>query len=584
MGKIIQKNVRKSLPVLLIMSMIGLLVSGVYFNLNFDLVKLNQNKSFVSIGRNVLADTASTSVSVINEGPIISAAAENPVSTSTSPVNIGSSTGFTITASDGGLDNYWLIVCDADGVAVVTAGNPPTCASGYTFCVSSATSSSGSSNSCTDASVPDPGTETYEWYAYACDDHATDPKCSLSSQGMGGNEDSDSPLHINHPPVFSSVSTTDNDKVPGGTFTFEGVATDSDVLGEADQIYFYVCSTDSWNASSGCTASTLCSGTSTSPNVSCSYTDPGPPTPDADYTYYAFVKDFHEGVSNNGNSRSNTYTIINVSPVISNVVLNEGNSINLNLKWAPEVVVYATSSSVSDDNGCADLVSATSTIYLGTVTDGPDCAADDNNCYQTTHCAIEDCVGTIATVNCSTTIAFHAVPTDADHAAASATGWMTRIQVMDEALASSSSFTGVTVDVISSAGLDIEEGMINYGNVQAGTDTGSSNATTTVVNFGNTPIDTGLTGEDMISGANNIPISNQEHSLAGFAFGTGTDTSSTTISSLDTVIPRPTTSVVSTTANIYWGIGVPSGTPSGDYAGYNTFAVIEDSDGNWSYP
>jgi len=587
MGKIIKKRVEKSLPILIILTLVSFFVSGVYFNIDFDLVKFNQNKSFIGMGPEVQADTASTTVTVQNSAPTVTAAAESPASTSTFPINVGESATFIATGTDDGGDAYYLIVCDTDSVATVTAGNPPTCQSGYTFCVSAATSSSGSGITCTDSSVPDPGAETDEWYLFLCDDHDTEPQCSASSQGAGGNEDSDSPIHINHAPIFDEVNTTVDDRVPGGTFTITASTTDSDVLGLIDRIEFFVCSTDSWTVGSGCGGTELCYSSSTSPNVSCNYTDPGPPTADQDYTYYAFVKDWHDFPANSSSSVTSTYTIINVSPVISNVTLNSGSDIALTMKWDPEVAVYTTSTSISDDNGCTDILDATSTMYLGTVTNGPACTASDSDCYQlgAVNCAIKDCSGTIGTAVCSTTFAFYTTPTDGDHTAASTTGWMSRLTIWDEALSTSSSFIATSVDVTSVAAFTMDENSIPYGTVAAGSNTGAVNATTTAANYGNTPIDTGVTGQDMDDGGSNIiEIQNQKHSLSAFDYDlAGIQTSSTTTSTLDVIVPRPTVQAT-TSDEIYWGIGIPGATPSGDYSGYNTFTVILDDDGNWNYP
>lgn len=585
MGKIIKEKVEKSLPILVILILVSFFISGVYFNIDFDLVKFNQNKSFIGMGPEAQADTASTTVTVQNDAPSITAAAESPASTSTSPINVGESVTFVATGTDSGGDAYWLIVCDTSA-ATVTAGLAPTCDGGNLFCVSSATSSSGSGITCTDASLADPGAETDEWYLFLCDDHG-EPQCSTVSQGTGGNEDSDSPLHVNHAPVYTEVNTTVDNQVPGGTFTITASTTDGDVLGSADRIEIFVCNTDSWTVGAGCGGTELCYSSSTSPNVSCDYTDPGPPTADQAYTYYAFVKDWHDFPANSSSSATSTYTIINVSPVISNVSLNNGSDIALNIKWNPEVVVFTTSTSISDDNGCTDIQDATSTMYLGTHSSGASCTASDSDCYQliATDCSIQDCSGTIGTAVCSTTFAFYTTPTDGDHVAASTTGWMSRITIWDEALSTSSSFTATSVDVTSVAAFTVVEDSIPYGTVAAGNDTGSTRATTTPVNYGNTPIDVNVSGEDMDDGGSNIiEIQRQQHSLSPiFSYPGGTNTSSSTPNLLNTEIPRPTVQAT-TSDEIYWGIGIPGGTSSGDYSGYNTFAVIEDADGNWNYP
>ena len=121
--------------------------------------------------------------------------------------------------------------------------------------------------------------------------------------------------------------------------------------------------------------------------------------------------------------------------------------------------------------------------------------------------------------------------------------------------------------------------MIDYGTLVGGTDTGADNATTTIVNAGNAPLDTNLMGEDMLrngTGPEYIAASNQELSSSNFTYGAGTNIASSSQTSVDTYIPRPTSSVNSED-DIYWGMSVPA-ILSGDYNGVNTFTAVLDDD------
>ncbi len=585
MPKIIKKKIKRSIPWLIIIALIGLTVSSAFFNFNISIYKnLTSNKLSLSIEvpqAEAQNDTASTTVTVKNAPPaFVVDPAEVPASTSTSPINVGGSITFTATADDPENNDYYLIICDSDSVIASTTGGPPTCG-GTTFCVSNLTTDE-TQASCTYTNVADPGAETDDWYAFVCDNHSTEADCSSASQGTAPNiYASSSPIYINHAPSFTYVYTSDDNKDPGGTFTVTASTTDTDVLGGQDVLYLYVCSTNSWSTSTGCTADELCMGTSTSPNISCSFAT-STPAPDGSWSYYAFVMDEHYFASPD-NSKTNTYTVNNVAPIVSNVILNGGNDITLNMRGAPETVVVA-SSTVTDYNGCSDIVDATSTIYLSSVAGGANCTADDNNCYQiaNTSCIVTNCSGAIANVTCSTTFAFYAVPTDAALTGNpnAADNWLAKITAYDEAL-SGASTTATGVDVNGTTALEVTQTDIAYGIIQAGQNTGTSTATTTIVNYGNTPVNSDLIGTDMLKdnvGPDLIAVNNQQFDLAYFYYGTGTVLSSTTPQTVDIDAARPT-STADVSDNIFWGIGIPVGTPSGDYYGENTFSAVFDSTG-----
>ena len=135
-----------------------------------------------------------------------------------------------------------------------------------------------------------------------------------------------------------------------------------------------------------------------------------------------------------------------------------------------------------------------------------------------------------------------------------------------------------------STAIEVSQALIDYGSLVAGTDTGADNATTTIVNAGNSPLDTDLIGEDMLRngvGPDYIAAANQEYSLAGFTYGAGINIASSSQTSVDTVIPRPT-SGVDVDDDLYWGIDVPV-VISGDYDGLNTFTAVLDDNvvGEW---
>lgn len=602
MSKIIKKQIRRTLPMVLILCLINASVGVFVFNHEIKVTasKFGFSLDIFRLDAAAAIDTATTTVSVRNAPPTFTvAAAEVPISSSTSPVNMGGSLSFTATANDVEGNSFYLLMCTVDSATASTTGGAPSCNGGTQLCVSGLTANN-TEASCTHSNVNVPGSETQDWYAYVCDNHASQAGCSdVSSTGSG---DSGSPFYVNHAPTLDAVSTTDNNKLPGGTFTVTATTTDNDTQGGRDVIYFDLCTTSgggSWATSTRCVAPLGCTGTSTpsganTNSVTCSFTDVAP-TPDQDYTYYANVQDWHGLAATSGNGTSNTYTIINAAPVVASVMLDDvgdgsDQRIDLNIKNATEKTVVVWSDSVSDSNGCTDLADGTSTVYISDVANGSACTADDDDCYNfaNTVCAISGCQGaafSTASLNCTTTMAFHAIPTDASAGNThTAEYWVSMLTAYDDNnAAGSATNTSQIVEVMSAPALDVNQLTIPYGIVRSGQNTDTNNATTTIENYGNTPLDSGVQGTDMTKAPDIIAAAQQKYNLANFDYDLlGTAMSSTTSVRVDIDSPRPTTDTLMVTDDVFWGIGIPGGTPSGDYFGTNSFdAMIDNSGEAW---
>lgn len=580
------------MPWFVIFSMlISSVVTGLVFNSDFKIN--NSDDQFVRLEIKIpeaQADTATTSVTVRNAPPYFTVdPAENPGSTSTSPVNASGSIPFIGTADDDESNDYYLAICGTDSITASSTGGPPSCAVGQEFCISSLASST-VQNTCTYSDVPSYIGETDEWYAFVCDNHQGEADCSGSSQGQSpGDYATSSPFYINHAPTLDTFFTSIDNVAPGGVFEFTSTSSDNDVSRSGDEIYLDICDNSGWATTTGCAGTQYCSGTSTpavgAVSISCTFTDTAP-TADAVYTVYGYIEDEFSLPASSGNGTTTTYTVINVAPTVSNIILQSGDSIQPNLKGASEVSASTTSASLADNNGCSDIVSATSSIYWSNATNLENCSPDDNDCYQiaSSSCALVggSCTGPSdfdAEYICTTTIAFHAQPTDGLGNPASTTDWLAGITAFDEALSGvATTSTSSAVNLISATALEVTESGIAYNTIVAGFDTGTVSATTTVVNYGNTPLDAGLVGTDMTKAPDVIPVANQEYDLTyGFAWGTGTDLASTTTTTLNTLTARPT-SQTDISDYVYWGIGIPVGTPSGDYEGTNTFVATLDDD------
>ncbi|OQX70778.1 hypothetical protein B6D52_03490, partial [Candidatus Parcubacteria bacterium 4484_255] len=592
MSQKIKKQLKRSMPVFVIISLLtSTMAIGLVFNFNLNFYNPVKKSFDVFLSRPQARadDYASTTVKVKNAPPSITAGpAENPTSTSTSPVNAGDSIAFTVTATDDEGNQYYLAVCKTNSITASSTGGPPSCAASQELCISGAVNS-GSQNTCTHSNVANDIGETQEWYAFVCDTHGSEADCSNASQGAGfPTSDGGSPFYINHAPTINVVNTSINNQAPGGTFEVTATSTDTDVLGGANELTLHICSTASYSTTTGCGATTYCTATGTaaspgaSTTISCQWADSAP-TPDANYDYYAYIKDEY-GLAGTNNGVHGTYTIINVAPVISNIKLvpNLGNEIHLNIKGAGGTVVTATTTSVQDNNGCADLVSATGTIYWSNAAGEHNCAADDNECYPiaSSNCVISNCSGAIAEVTCTTTMKYFAHPSDASSNQPSTT-WLAGITVWDEALYDTATTSSPGTEMYTGAAFAVTETEIDYGTLVAGTNSGTSTATTTITNFGNCPIDSTVEGEWMTQAPSYVIGEEwQEFSTTtNFQWGGSVsyDLSSTTPRYAGLDVPRPTTTVSDEVDYVYWGMGIPAGQFSGTYSGENTFIVGIDS-------
>ena len=118
MSQKIKKQIKRSMPLLLIFSLLwSTMAVGLVFNFDFNIYK--DNKLDLSLESPVaLADTATTSVSVLNAAPYFSVGPfELPFSTDATPINVGENITFTTKADDPELDDYYLLVCGDDTVS-----------------------------------------------------------------------------------------------------------------------------------------------------------------------------------------------------------------------------------------------------------------------------------------------------------------------------------------------------------------------------------------------------------------------------------------------------------------------------------
>ena len=271
----------------------------------------------------------------------------------------------------------------------------------------------------------------------------------------------------------------------------------------------------------------------------------------------------------------------NSAPSISSLSLNGGSNIILNegtYRWATSTMT------ITDADGCDTVSSVTATLYRADIsTSGTTCAGNDNNCYidtwynactaTTTGNTCDGGVDTSAEYDCGFKIWYIADPTDAGTYVADI--WAISATTTDSSSATGNATnTAETIEIISLNALSVTSS-INYGTVDANSNTGAFNQTTTVTTTGNTAIDTELSGTDM-TGAGTIAVANQKYDIVDISYAPLANNLSGSATTLEITNAKPTSTTTPETDIIYWGLAAPAGSPIGSYSGTNTFGAISD--------
>ncbi len=260
-------------------------------------------------------------------------------------------------------------------------------------------------------------------------------------------------------------------------------------------------------------------------------------------------------------------------PTMSAVTLNDG--IDISLTPGTTTVVVA-STSVTDFNGTGDLAHATATIYRSGA--GAGCTSDDNNCYilstENNQCNFVNCSGDSCTLSCEADIYFHADPTDAS--TYEGEEWLAYVEVED-ASGGYDFGSAPGVELITLRALQVDS-LINYGSLEPDSDTESYNASTTVTNLGNAPINVDVEATDLTDGGTSIiPAEQQKMATSTFTYSacvTCYQLSSTTPVTLGINLSKPSTIAPPVEGEVYWGIAVPFGINSAPHSGQNIFTAI----------
>lgn len=262
-------------------------------------------------------------------------------------------------------------------------------------------------------------------------------------------------------------------------------------------------------------------------------------------------------------------------PVISSISLNNG--LPISLIPGTTTSVYATGT-VSDFNGYNDLVRASSTIYRSGVAGGALCTENNNDCYVSytnNKCEFVNCAGNDCTISCYADMYFHADPTDAG--TYEGQEWFVFVEVEDDT-GGYDFATSLGVDLNTLRAIDVE-GEIDYGTLEVNADTGSDNASTTILNYGNVEVNIEIQGTDLTDGFNSyVPAEQQKFATSTFTYSAcGVSCkllSSTTPVEIDINLQKPVVNDPPVTDSVYWGIAIPIGVNSAPHQGVNVFTPI----------
>jgi hypothetical protein len=257
-------------------------------------------------------------------------------------------------------------------------------------------------------------------------------------------------------------------------------------------------------------------------------------------------------------SSSVTVTVNNALPVASGVTLNGGGAITLTESSTQSVAVAAT---ITDNNGCEDLASATVAVYKVGTTCTAIGNADNDNCYFTT-----------ATISCSGSLSYNLSQNfNIQYYADSTANWRATVTPSDQTGAGSSIDSSADVALNPLQALSVSD--LNYGSLNPGASS-TGDHTVSVTNTGDTAVDYNLHGTDLTCGGGgigSIPVADQQYKLVSFVFGAGTALTGTDADA-STNIAKSTQSSNPSTGNIYWQIGVPNGV-KGSCSGSTTFTA-----------
>jgi hypothetical protein len=265
-----------------------------------------------------------------------------------------------------------------------------------------------------------------------------------------------------------------------------------------------------------------------------------------------------------------TATIDNIIPVASSVYLNGLSDITLTANETTVVIGIAT---ISDDNGCEDIISANATLFRSSIGSG---AADNNKNHYFVSCVSdEDCElgGTDITVQytCTFELYWYADATD-DGSAYEDDTWILEVSPADNSGPGTADLGEQEVNALLAMSLETTD--LDFGVLTLGTNTGDWNANTTVTNYGNEKFDVLLSGygaipsDDlcMVCTVGSIPVGNCRYDNQSISFAEGVELTSAPVL-LELNVEAGSEGDSSPSGLIYYGLWIPSDGLSGACSG-----------------
>lgn len=558
--------------------------------------------------------SATTTLTVLNTPPAwVASSTEKFESSVTSPTNSGDVVSWVAVANDPNGAAYYLLICDTSATPTARSSQSPYCTSGVQWGVSPSTPSNSQATVSTTTKEVAPFAYSNNWYAWICDDDAVSPRCNVTYT-QGTNATNSSPFIVNSRPVFTSV-TNDSPKDPSQLVTFTSSSTDPN----GDNMTLVICSTSAYSTTTNtCDALTL--ATTTVPvatNPAAGYTLPSIIRDDS-YNGYAFIFDqFGHEASGGAQGTASAFTVNNVAPTVSVITINDGSNMTLTVP-AGQTTGMKLSFTTADANSCRTSADAleikgyTASIYRSgigsTSCDGTTGGQyNPNNCYSSavatstwnltctassTSCALG---GGDSTMDWSCTFPLWFVTDSTDAGAKfAAEDWRASVRGVDDDNATGTLATSVSgVEVNSLTALDLLSAQIPYGQLEPGQNSGTLNASTSILAVGNTGLDQNLSGESMCtnfsvgnecisSATSTISETYQQFATSSIAYGSGQALSSTTVTELELNVPKSTSTTTPSSGITYWGIAVPGTiTLAGSYTGLNTIQGKASESNEW---
>lgn len=589
------------------------------------------------------ANTATTSVTVLNTPPTWVEFAHEVASSSTStPTNSGSTISWTAVADDSSGDNYYLIVCKTSAAPTPNPGGPPECNGGAVnrYARSGATGTNTPAVAATTTYDGDPQ-EFFDWWAWICDGTNPGASCNASStQGLSnpGMWESRSPFVVNHRPTFT-VIFNDTPRNPGELITWYATASDPDTYGgtATDTVRLFICRENDFTGTSCGPGGQWANSTTSYPGNGATTSDPvatttlANPYPDAQYPGYAFVIDTHGNHAASGGVQgaNRSVTVNNITPTVaaaSVALLDTDGTGPLTLtQMATRTTGFRVEFTVSDQNSCQtasgtpEIVFGRTDVYRSGITQAgcnQSSQHNPNNCYPfgsattsdnwTVSCVASStapCLGTgdsDIVWTCTFPLWYIAEATDGTGGATDpphwAQNWLASVQTADNNFATSSLVEGTTGNELTSF-LAYDTGTtttIVYGGLQPGQSIdpiGPASSTQVILRaVGNVGLDETLYGTDMCptyptcsgNATSTIFVNEQRYATSSVAYAAATQLGYNPGVELEINVPKSTSTTTPASRMNFWGINVPAAiTLSGDYIGVNTLIGIVGESAFW---